>query len=248
MNFLFECSICSKTLEQPVFLPCCHTVCKKHENNGSGQLTCLTCHVTHSIPENGGFPTNLLVENLIKQKLESELGPEHRAALSTLKDLRKKVDEVKRKVKWSESEIDGYIRDLINRIDLKREEAKVKIDKEALELIKELEDHKESCLANLKTDRSVLLRSTEVSVNNVEKKLASWQNELNTYEDKEQKWKSITEAAYSKYEHFRKLNDRLNEILLSTPKLDIIELRESNFFHFCNPNEPIMYDFYVRFF
>lgn len=234
MNSLIECPICQKVLEQPVCLPCGHTVCKKHElmtsECESRKLTCAKCHISHSIPENIGFPVINLIEDLIKHKFDSRyVAPEHNAAICTLKDLREKVEDVKSKLKLTEDEIDTYITELINKIDIKREETKKKIDDEALELIQDLKAHKELWRANLTAEDNGLLRETKESIKNVENDIAKWQSELNLFEKISKKWKSIKEDANAAYNEFSEVEERFCDFFFLKNKLDSLELREARF-------------------
>lgn len=62
MNPFIKCLICKNKLNEPVFLPCGHTVCKKHTVNSS--VSCTLCLKTFVSPDEG-FISNKLAETLL---------------------------------------------------------------------------------------------------------------------------------------------------------------------------------------
>ena len=178
MNFLIECLICEKVFNEPVLLPCCHTICKTHvitDNNHVKEISCPTCNESYEIPKNG-FPANILAENLIKFKFDRlDLGAEHSTAVKSGKNLKKVLDELKRLRDTPDLEISQSIGEIRNKIDLKREEAKKKIDDDAMELIQELDEYEAKC----KREFSIHKYSTDAQCLNDELKLV--QEEINSW-------------------------------------------------------------------
>ena len=84
MNVFIECLICQQTFDQSVFLPCGHSMCKKHELTTDKEITCPKCLKVYQIPEEDGFPTNRLTESLIRLNfVQLDLGAEHRAVVKS---------------------------------------------------------------------------------------------------------------------------------------------------------------------
>lgn len=75
---------CQKTLVEPVFLLCCHTVCQKHETDAS-----ILCE--------NGFPRNVLVQSFLDKQLAKAIG--------SLKGIKLLVDDLTRLLEWPEYEI-----------------------------------------------------------------------------------------------------------------------------------------------
>ena len=80
MNSLIECLMCKNKFEQPVLLPCGHTVCKKHSTLNN-QISCAECDQTHEIPKKG-FPENKLADRLIQYEFDQlDFGPDYSVTL-----------------------------------------------------------------------------------------------------------------------------------------------------------------------
>ena len=151
MSSLIKCQSCQKTLAQPVVLPCGDTICKSHVARGT--IKCPKCHADHDIPEKG-FLKNSLVEELIKNQLvKLDLDPDNKVAVESFQVLKEIVEKLKRIRDDPKLEINRVISDLKNKIDLRREEEKKRIDDEALELIQELEQCENECNAALDLDK-----------------------------------------------------------------------------------------------
>lgn len=94
MDSLIVCKICPDILKNPV-IPCGHTICKKHEKTSN--TNCPKCNMVHEIPIQGGFPANILAQNLIKYKFDRlEFPEEQKVAVETNEFLKEKIDEFKR--------------------------------------------------------------------------------------------------------------------------------------------------------
>lgn len=157
------CYNCQKTLVEPVFLPCCHTVCRKHEIDGP-ILTCGLCQVKHEVPFNNGFPRNLLVQTFLDKELEkADFGPEHRAAISSLKDIKVVVDELTRLQEKPEFEIQLVSNELKNKIESNKESAKQAKDIEANDLLVKLKNVEDRCIASLSAVKKDLVVSDEIN-------------------------------------------------------------------------------------
>lgn len=242
MNSLIECLICQSTFEEPVILPCCHTVCKKHEKENSDgvkyTISCPECFMLHEIPENG-FLANLVVENLIKYKLDQlDLGPEHNAAVKSSEYLRTLIDDFKRLLKDPELEINETISKLRNKIDLHREEAKKKIDDEALELIRELDEYEARCKAGLSSDKLVVSSEIEELVKSLDRDLSEWGKELKSFERDVKALRTIHNETVNGYKKLFGDYKRLMKILFDNELKMLIDKLEE----FCEEikEEPLL--------
>lgn len=213
INELTNCPMCHQTLEDPVFLPCCHTVCKKHQSEygHSSSLKCPTCNVKHELPENG-FPLNLLVKNLLDRL---DCGVEQQIAVSSYKYLKKLVEELERFDNDPESEMSRVVDEFKNEIDLRREIVKETTDKEALDLIQRLEDHLKVFKANyglnkrFASNRLVLSEEIKKLLKSLKRKIPAWENEKNI------KWKEHHVEMISKCEQLHRESIRIKNLVFN---------------------------------
>ena len=190
-----ECIICNENLKEPVLLPCGHTVCKAHEierREKKAEIYCRECDETHEIPTKG-FPVNRMVEDLLKRKLQKlDLGEEHTKASNAFKELGEFLKKMRLIKQDPESEIHEIVSDLKNKIDLRREILKKRIDDEAQQLIDELEKFERSSLMNHdKIDEFKLSSELNELFEEIEKECSTWQSELCLFVRNKENWKSI---------------------------------------------------------
>lgn len=237
MTSLIECPNCKQTLEKPVILPCGHTICKKHETDRSigERIKCGTCSSDHHIPKKS-FPPNLLVEQFLNLDFdELNDGPEHRVAVEAFDDLKRLVDELTRLRDEPGEEVSRRVAELKNKVDVRREEAKKRIDDEALGIIGELERYEEKwrveCAEKLETATSELASFLKP----LEKELTAWQASLMQLSKK--KWKLIHQETVAKYAHVRREGERIKRSILTNAIWEI-EMKQKRF---CQERvEPIM--------
>lgn len=237
MTSLIECPNCKQTLEKPVILPCGHTICKKHEADRSigERIKCGTCNSDHHIPKKS-FPPNLLVEQFLNLDFdELNDGPEHRVAVESFDDLKRLVDELTRLRDEPGEEVSRRVAELKCRVDVRREEAKRRIDDEALAIIGELERYevkwRAECAEKLETPTSELASLLKP----LEKELTAWQASLMQLSKK--KWKLIHQETVAKYAHVRREAERIKRSIL-TDTIGEIEMKQKRFCH--ERIEPIM--------
>lgn len=231
MNFLIECPICKKLLEQPVILACNHTICKNHVNDigakESETINCPICQVDHKKTDKE-FPPNLLAESLIKFHFdELDLGPEYKVATESVKYIKNLLEKYKRIRDDPELEIDRVFEDLKNKIDLRREEMKMKIDQEGLEFIERLEDAKNECKST-QNEKIKCLSSIEAKefIKSLENEINLFENELATFKRNAKKWETLHEDLILKYERLKEEYEKINPLGESYP---IIELQVKKF-------------------
>lgn len=239
MNSLV-CPNCQVTLVEPVLLPCCHTVCRKHETEGP-TLRCGLCQVKHEVLCGKGFPANLIVQTLLDNDLENaDLGSEHRVATGSLKDIKMVVDELIRLQERPEFEINRVVNDLKNKIELRNESAKQAIDKEATVLLVKLEDFEKKCIASLSTAKNDLIVSDEnkkLLKTLKTEKIPFWENVLTRFKRNTKQYKAFHEDMITSLEIMFPERDRLRQIIFNDELVNLqLEKRM-----FCKENiEPIL--------
>lgn len=167
INKLFKCGFCDKLLVKPVILSCGHSICKLHEEEiRSGkkeETTCSICLAPFEIPIYGLIP-NKALEELIKLNFQS-IDTVYGLAVEECQ----KLDEIYEHLfLLKDSYIHEKISEQISKIDLEREQTKIKIDKKALEVIEELNELEKDCRQNFTMSLS----------QEHEKKLAYWEEEI----------------------------------------------------------------------
>jgi cell fate (sporulation/competence/biofilm development) regulator YmcA (YheA/YmcA/DUF963 family) len=196
-----KCTQCKQTLESPVILPCSDSICKKHVKDEAREFHCLQCDIIHAVPT-GGFLKNkalaiLLVENIQKNKFH----PQYESAFDSFKNLEKSVDKMKLLHKDPFYLINEAIGELKRVTDLLRDEFKLKIDREADAIIKELNEYEKACKSNLDSaDVSKNLENLAANIDEINDKMDKWQKALRNFEPRETEWKVIQEkcAEYKK--------------------------------------------------
>lgn len=173
-----KCRLCKCILDSPVLLPCCHSVCKKHEKERK-HIACYECDVEYEIPS-GGFAEQkdlaLIIASGIFQKVcEIDLGPEHKSAVKACKEMEKIIAEVEQLVKDPIFYVHERISELKMKIDLAREEFKWTIDEEAEVVLRKLQEYESECERNLK---SIEILST---VNEIESELNAKKLDLDNW-------------------------------------------------------------------
>jgi chromosome segregation ATPase len=139
-----KCRQCRCVSESPVILPCCHSVCKKHEQERT-RVVCSECECEYEVPK-GGFQENIALSQIIASGIsEVELRHEHKDAIKASNQVKEKLDQVKKLVMDPIYYIHERIGELKMRVDLAREEFKLKIDDEAESILRNLEEYENEC-------------------------------------------------------------------------------------------------------
>ena len=190
-NEPLQCSICLNTLKNPVLIPCGHSICSHHQLNEQF-IHCKPCNQNHEVPTTG-FIRNKCLENLIQRDIESSLkGKKYKTAMNVLGLFNDVYEEFKRTKSDPKLMVHEEISAMKAKVDLKREELKFKIDQEALELIRKLEEYEIDCLAKVRSNLN----------DQIDDKLTVWENELTRmrrqlaqFERDDEKFKDIAKVS-----------------------------------------------------
>ena len=198
MKFLksesIKCKSCGEILNQPVFLPCGHSICKSHqiEDNQNRKIECITCNKSFEIPTDG-FAPNCDLESLLEQEIEEfKLGDEYKSELSKCTQFEDMLEQLKRIKNDPELRIHTVMSELRSKVDVRREELKQEIDKEALKMIEEIDEFEKECKSSIKSSCDL------------DQKLDSWTNDitlcnqsLNSFKRDINNWKSALDKSTS---------------------------------------------------
>lgn len=182
---VIKCPQCKEVFKSPVNLPCGHSICKHHINeylindNDSNKIECLICKKFHQIHESDVLMPNKTIEILLKKNMEKiDLGKEYNSAIDKCNifgDLLDKFNKIKND---PEMKIYSVISELKNKVDLRREEMKQEIDKEALKMIEKLNEYLEECKMKMKIDSKL-----DEMLEGWKDSLKRWQLGLNTFDN-----------------------------------------------------------------
>ena len=205
---------CKMILQNPITLPCGESLCLKHLESFNDQFKCFLCDEEHQMPKNG-FKINKTINLLLENYFESNpLRNEIRESFNRLNQLICDYETLD-----PEGYIFDYIRELINRVDLHREELLKEINDKSDQIIKQLKDKEQICMANVsklqkmnldefKTDNLPLwehsLRKPDINEDNLYDLLEKMNDKIGEIQNEIQKFKSdllINEAIdFEEYE------------------------------------------------
>ena len=180
---IFSCNYCNCVLKSPVILPCSESICQMHvekmktKDSSSQAIDCFFCEKEHCIPTDG-FPKDMRTSKLIENKFhQMDLGNEHKKAIDSCKEMKKMIVRLENLTKETENFIHGYFEKVINKIDLLREEYKLKIDHWHQNCFNEIQNHKKECLSKLQRDpRDPVTKNSMISTFKLN--LDFWQKKL----------------------------------------------------------------------
>jgi hypothetical protein len=192
------CVNCKNVLESPVFLPCSHSICQKHtqKRNRDGQLKaviCHTCNIEHPVPTSGEFPKNAQLADLIDSRInEFDFGKDYNDAKHSCQQF----DEMLTKLEHVLADPRNYSYEMINnmrnKVQLRGEELKMKIDEKMDQVFSQISKYDESCKEFLTTsvyaEQFERLNSTK---NLARKDLESWHATLDQMKRNDLEWQNI---------------------------------------------------------
>jgi hypothetical protein len=201
---LLKCEICQETFSgTPILLSCCNaTVCCTHvepASNAKKRKTyeCELCLVSHDMGNNKKFAPNKTIESLIKLELDKfSFGEKHKIANTECESLSLSLRKLQDSAKDPKNHIFGYISKIKRKVDLRREEVKLKIDKLSNDMITELDTFQEECYDNLNNVKmKESLKTCEQLVKDSQDALDKWNQSLRRLVIDEPKWEEIREEA-----------------------------------------------------
>ena len=170
---------CKMVYQNPVSLTCGNSLCQLHlEKLANDQFECYFCKSIHKIPENG-LSVNKTVNQLVQYY--NEINPLRREIKESFTKLNDIINE------HEKLDPEGYIFDnvgeVINRVDLHREELIKEINEKYDEIIKQLKNKKQDCQLNVSKLEKInfeKIKSTDLPLwNHTFRKPGLKQEELN---------------------------------------------------------------------
>jgi len=142
----FDCDLCHQVLVDPISFPCGNNVCKDHLDkllkNVSKEkcfFQCEICQEEHFIPKSGFKVDKRLQRGLEIQFNTLKLTSIFDECKAVIKTVHEKVAKIEMLEKNSEVYIYDYFEDIKRKVDIRREDLKMKIDKYSDEVIQSIE-------------------------------------------------------------------------------------------------------------
>jgi hypothetical protein len=157
---LFDCSLCNQLLVDPVMIPCGYSICKKHlpdevlvdgSNASEKSFKCGICQVEHAVPKEG-IVINRHIQNALDIEFSTlKLNPVFEECKNVIIEAKSNLAQVEVLDKDPESFLNEYFEDIKRKVDLRREELKLRIDNSSDDIIQSIEKTKASCVELSKT-------------------------------------------------------------------------------------------------
>jgi hypothetical protein len=159
---------CNLIYENPITLPCGHSLCQNHLETTDEKFMCQFCEKEHIIPENGFFINKTIVQ-LIEEYVKSN---------PIRKEIKQTFDQLAQLVKeYSEIDPDVYVYDYFskirNKVDLHREELIEQINSKSDEIIQQLKVKEEKCKLNATKLEKMSLTKVNEEISCCKKKMRS---------------------------------------------------------------------------
>ena len=223
----FRCKYCYETFEDPVSLFCCgENVCKKHIDELLLQTENISCMFCDKALPKQEFHINKVLKNLIDRELHNlTIDQKYEDVLEKLK---KKINQIENMHDDPENAIYTKFSELKRQVDLDRENAKLKIDESADEIINKLDSYETELKVGCKSISDSEYNASLVA--NMKNKLAEYERILRSLsksnQDRENKCKEIKHAAYILETEIQEYEFKLfnNKTLEYEPMKDIIGL------------------------
>lgn len=209
-----KCFNCHKILKSPILLPCGHSICKAHtEDVDEDQVECLKCGISH---KNQKFVVVISLAEIIDSEIASfDFGPLHCDAKNSCENLCEVVHQIKQISKEPSYYAHLVIDELRNKVHLKSEELKLKIDENTKKLLDLLAEYQNSCELNTKEASFMATMDKLKNANDAtENQLNGWLESLNQMKLDETKWRSIKEECDRKVQKAQNELETFKEVIL----------------------------------
>lgn len=250
-----KCVDCREFLSMPVNLPCGHMICQSHTQVTDEQIICSQCGIRH---QNKEFKVNEAVAVLIQAQLcKFDFGQQHKDTSKSCNDLKRQLDKNDAMVNDLDYLIHESINELKNRVTLKSEQLKLRIDEITQELIDELDEYERRCKVNCRdkdTDTgnfTSLLNEIKKQNDEAKKSWKVWSSVLNELKFDVDKWTGIKlkcdetlESMNEKVKEFEK-KVFINELDTKKCQVEIFEKLNINMVH---KKKVKLYSYALRFF
>lgn len=224
-----------------MILPCGDSICRnhltqdshktltKHHSSTTDEIDCGRCSTSHVIPSSGFIPNKSLEQIIRTQIDELDLGSEYNEATLACHTLGVDLDAFDVLERDPLLHVKDTIRELAYKVELKREELKMRVDEEAASLTNALAGYESECDAYLRTlEYHMRRKQAHTLVESVRVKLAEWTRELDKVKRNESRWRRIKERCEQASGQVRTCVRQVKEEVL-LGKIDEFEWKTSEF-------------------
>ena len=169
LKALFKCQFCSELLVQPITLPCGISICDSHLDELSSDR-CQFCEEQH--PKNR-YRVNQKLNKMIELQVNSiKLSPKFDACKENINKAKDLIDKIDLVSKDPDNFIHEYFEHLKRKVDIRREDLKLKIDDYSNEIVSKIDQTQKDCIkmakeidaiskdiVNYKTDLNTIIQS-----------------------------------------------------------------------------------------
>ena len=214
IKHLFDCCQCNLLLVDPVTLPCGYNVCERHIiyellGNDNNKLKCQFCPRDHPIPEDG-FIVNKQIQKALDIKLNTlKLNPVYDECKNMIMEAKENVTKIESLERNAESYIYEYFEDIKRKVDLRREDLKMKIDTCSDELIKSIESNQLNCI---KLSKEVDRLTSDIE--KFKQELNELVDRFDTFEINDAKFTDIKQSVTVLNDSFTKILEEYNDSLI----------------------------------
>jgi hypothetical protein len=218
-----KCVNCKNVLQTPVLLPCSHSICKKHvtDDDKGAAIFCNNCGLEHSIPQNGFLLQEALAKIIDSQIFNLNFGKDHQEANEACTKLDECLNIFQQLLKDPLNFTHEVILSLKNVVQLRGEEAKLKIDEKMNNFFDKLEEYEKDCKKALKTSEYVA-KSKKLNLQNevIRKELDKWQEYLDKINFNKQQWGKIKSESENVIKHLKSQQRHFENDLLLQERFD----------------------------
>lgn len=235
-----KCTICKKILTNPVILPCCHNVCQSHVT-GKKSIQCGECALEHQVPKSGEFLLNKSLIEIIETQIGAlDFGGHHKLAKHSCNSLEDEIRHIDLILNDPENVTYEVISKLKNKMILKSEQLKLKIEQETNKVVAELDDYQKRCKGYLKSKQyAEKFGKLQGDKKAAEKEHEKWIGQLNLIKFDEKQWDAIKEKSDQKIAYTKEQVSVLESDLLLNERDEKVSLID--FFDQININSVFFY-------
>lgn len=186
-----KCVTCREPLRRPVLLSCGHLICKSHTEVDDEPITCSDCGRV-----NKGFVFSQAVSDIVEQLCKLNFGQQHKETAKSCDELKKQLAKNDQILNDPNYIVYERIDALRNKVLLKSEQLKFRIDEITQELLADLDAHKASCNVRLRdknNDYEVLKFNFKRQTDEEKTNLSEYDRVLNELTVNETRWREIQE-------------------------------------------------------
>jgi hypothetical protein len=186
---IITCKWCNCIVDEPVFLPCSETVCKKHSIE-IGNKTCKFCDRIHELKELDVFPANKAVQDLLELRImELNFGPNHKNAYDRVNELNSFINDYNSLNEHPDEHVFEHFSKQRNIIDLAREKLIFEINQTSDRLISEIDSQEKECKA--KMSKCNIFSITD-DLTKIKADLSKWEKDVRYLVVNDNLWTSIS--------------------------------------------------------